>query len=84
MKLTMITILYAIGMLVWLLWKFGSKKETKEFMDEVYEIDGINLLPENLVILFTVAVVVIISSFWPVELIKYPYKKFKKKSKKSS
>lgn len=84
MKLTMITILYAIGMLVYLLWKLGSKKEAKEFMDEVYEIDEINLLPENLVILLVVVVVVIASSFWPVELIKYPYKSFKKKSKKSS
>jgi hypothetical protein len=84
MKLTMITIIYAIGMLVWLIWKFGSKKETKEFMDEVYEIDGLNLLPENLVILLVVGVAIIISCFWPIELIKYPYKRFKKKSKKSS
>lgn len=83
MKLTMIAILYAIGMLVWLLWRLGSKKETKEFMDQVYELDGINILPENVVILLVVVVMVVISAFWPTELVMFPYKRLKK-SKKSS
>lgn len=83
MKLTMIAILYTIGMLVYLLWKFGSKKETKKFMDEVYEIDGINILPENLVILLVVVVAVLVSAFWPIVIVTYPYKRLKK-SKKSS
>lgn len=83
MKLTMIAILYAIGMLVWLLWKFGSKKETKKIMDEVYDIDGINIVPENLVILTVVVLAVLVSALWPVTIVTYPYQRLKK-SKKSS
>ena len=83
MKLTMIAILYVIGMLVYLLWKFGSKKDTKKLMDEVYEIDGINILPENLVILLVVIAAVITSALWPTVIVTYPYERLKK-SKKSS
>ena len=83
MKLTMIAILYTIGMLVWLLWKFGSKKETKKIMDEIYEIDGVNVYPENLVILAVVICAVLVSALWPVVIVIYPYQRLKK-SKKSS
>lgn len=84
MKLTMIAILYVIGMLVWLLWKFGSKEMTKKFIDEIYDdVDGINILPENIVILLVVVVAVVVSAFWPAEIIAFPYKRLKK-SKKSS
>lgn len=84
MKLAMIAILYAIGMLVWLLWKFGSKKETKKFMDEVYDIDGINILPENIVILLVVVVAIVVSALWPTEIVTFPYQKLRKLKKNKS
>lgn len=83
MKLAMIATLYAIGMMVYTMWKIGSKRSFKEFIDDVKEIDAYNLLPEHIAISVVVVGVIIASTYWPIETVRFPYKRLKK-SKKSS
>ena len=80
MKLTMIAILWILGMIVDVLWGLTDKDEVQTFMKIINETEGIERLPKELTMAIVSILLIIGSIFWPTELISYPYSVLKKKS----
>lgn len=81
MKTLIATTLYAIGMVVFMIWILGDAYTMKELNKFLEEDDWYSTLPENIVNLLTVLVVLIVGLGWPLVTLRELALGLKKKSK---
>lgn len=81
MKILIATTLYAIGIVVFMIWILGDAYIMKELNKFLEEDDWYSTLPENIVNLLTVLVVLIVGLGWPLVTLRELVLGLKKKSK---
>ena len=81
MKTLIATTLYAIGIVVFMIWILGDAYIMKELNKFLEEDDWYSTLPENIVNLLTVLVVLIVGLGWPLVTLRELVLGLKKKSK---
>ena len=83
-KMLMIIVLWILGMAVDILWSVTDKEQMKLMKDAISDIDGLELIPDSLVMMVLVAIIIILSVLWPADIVMVPYKKIKKIKKKET